>query len=140
MASMLGRRQVPGCCPGTRAGCDPGPDCSGGGSTGARAAKRAEQQFVAAEAWRETALITNPRVVYEDDPAPFFDEHDIAGIERYADYSDCRHGCNGDEITGGYASERCDWTCHPDLSLDPERADRLEAIVARLEARYDQRD
>lgn len=42
MARMLGRYQVPGCCPGTRAGRDPGPDCSGGGSMTARYAKRIE--------------------------------------------------------------------------------------------------
>ena len=50
MARMLGRWQVPGCCPGTRAGREPGPDCSGGGSMGARAAKRIEQRAVAREA------------------------------------------------------------------------------------------
>lgn len=44
MARMLGRYQVPGCCPGTRAGRDPGPDCSGGGSMGTRAAKRVERR------------------------------------------------------------------------------------------------
>ena len=46
---MLSRHQVPGCCPGTKAGRDPGPDCSGGGSMGARAAKRVERRQVDAE-------------------------------------------------------------------------------------------
>lgn len=59
---MLGRHQVPGCCPGTKAGRGPGLDCSGGGSMGARAAKRAEQREMDAEIaagtleWAEAAL------------------------------------------------------------------------------------
>jgi hypothetical protein len=27
---MMGRFRTPGCCPGTKAGLKPGPDCSGG--------------------------------------------------------------------------------------------------------------
>jgi hypothetical protein len=50
---LLGRRQVPGCCPGTRAGGKPGPDCSGGGSMGTRAAKRAEARLVEAQIAQE---------------------------------------------------------------------------------------
>ena len=42
---MLGRQQVPGCCPGARSG-HPGPDCSGGGRLGTRLAKRSEQRRV----------------------------------------------------------------------------------------------
>lgn len=51
-APMLGRVQVPGCCPGARAG-RPGPDCTGGHPAGTRAAKRAEQRITAAEITRE---------------------------------------------------------------------------------------
>lgn len=92
MARMLGRRQVPGCCPGTRAGMPPGPDCSGGGSMGTRAAKRAEQ--------RQALTLT------EEDDDPF---------EREAARGECRHGCNGDDIVNGYDSGVCDFLCHRDL-------------------------
>lgn len=50
-------------------------------------------------------------------PAPFTDE------------SDCRHGCNGDCAVYGYASETCDWQCHPGLGLDPVRAARFDAMM-----------
>lgn len=49
MTRMLGRRQVPGCCPGTRKGLPPGRDCSGGGSMTARYAKRTEARQVERE-------------------------------------------------------------------------------------------
>jgi hypothetical protein len=55
MPRMLGRYQAPGCCPGTRAGRDPGPDCSGGGSMGARAAKRKEARLMDPEISEELA-------------------------------------------------------------------------------------
>lgn len=74
--------------------------------------------MVAAEAWRETAILTGVTVVYDDDPAPFLDEHDLAtvrAVDPLRDLSDCRHGCNGDCIARGTGSEVCDFTCHPGL-------------------------
>lgn len=83
-------------------------DCNGGGST--RWRKRVEaREWSAAEGLRPLL------------PEPFADE------------SDCRHGCNGDEIVNGHESDACDFTCHPGLELDPERAARFDAIMARLE-------
>ena len=70
-----------------------------------RLAKRTEQRQVRREMSRRDPL-----------PAP------------YADYSDCRHGCNGSEILSGYSSDTCDWQCHPGLEPDPERAARFEAM------------
>lgn len=92
MTRMLGRYQVPGCCPGTRAGRDPGLDCAGGGPMGARAARRMEARWVAAEVDAELA---------PDDRERF------AGLPGY-DASDCQHGCSGWPCT----SERCTFTCH----------------------------
>lgn len=51
---MLGRFQVPGCCPGAREG-RPGPDCSGGDSMDPRKRKRAEAREFAAEVDEEVA-------------------------------------------------------------------------------------
>lgn len=59
MVRMLGRWRVPGCCPGTRDGRPPGPDCPGGGSAGTRAAKRAEQREARQEALSELAELSN---------------------------------------------------------------------------------
>jgi hypothetical protein len=41
---LIGRYQVPGCCPGTKAGRPPGRCCSGGGCLPARAARRLESR------------------------------------------------------------------------------------------------
>ena len=95
MGRLLGRYQTPGCCPGTRAGLDPGPDCSGGGSLGTRRAKRLEARELAAE------------IDGELHPQPDF-EHLVALGPLY-DLSDCEHGCNGSPC----GSERCTFTCHP---------------------------
>ena len=88
MARMLGRYQVPGCCPGTRAGRDPGPDCSGGGSMTARYAKRIERRWLDAE----------------------MAEHLRADVPLGPcwDLSDCVHGCSGRPS----CCERCNFTCH----------------------------
>jgi hypothetical protein len=50
----------------------------------------------------------------------------------FTDYSDCRHGCNGGEIVSGYGSDVCDWLCHPDLTLDPERAAKWDAVYESI--------
>ena len=89
MARMLGRYLTPGCCPGTRDGRRPGPDCSGGAPMGTRAAKRAE----ARTRLRELA-----------------DRGFVPGL--YEDHSDCRHGCNGSPC----GSEQCTFICHPETS------------------------
>lgn len=86
---MLGSYRVPGCCPGTRAGRQPGADCSGGGPLGTRKAKRIEARQVADEI--AGALGTVPCSPLED-------------------LSDCLHGCNGDCVSSG--SEYCNFTCH----------------------------
>ena len=90
MARMLGRWQVPGCCPGTRKGLPPGPDCSGGGSMTARYARRMEARWLAAEL------------------APEADSDWLASIDPLIDVSDCRHGCNGWPCS----SEQCTFICH----------------------------
>lgn len=95
MTRLLGRYQVPGCCPGTRAGRDPGPDCAGGGPMEVRRAKRIEARAVAAEVDEE--LYPQPDL-----------EH-MATLGPGYDFSDCEHGCNGDSPCG----ERCTFICHP---------------------------
>jgi hypothetical protein len=92
MARMLGRYQVPGCCPGTRAGL-PGVDCDGGHPIGARAAKRLEGRDTAREITRE---------LY---PA---DREWLAAFIPLYDLSDCVHGCNGSPCT----ADLCTFTCH----------------------------
>jgi hypothetical protein len=47
---MMGRFKTPGCCPGTRAGRKPGPDCSGGENVMARHQRKIEKR-----AWKEEA-------------------------------------------------------------------------------------
>ena len=98
MARLLGRYQVPGCCPGTRAGRRPGLDCSGGGPMGARHAKRVEARRFAAELMPEA------------------DSEWLASIDPLYDLSDCVHGCNGSPC----GAERCSFTCHGEMS-DPRR-------------------
>lgn len=88
MTTMLGRRRVPGCCPGAREG-RPGPDCSGGEPLGTRLAKRLEAREVAAEIAGHLS---------REVPDPF------------ADASDCVHGCSGSPSCTG---ERCTFSCHP---------------------------
>jgi hypothetical protein len=89
---MLGRYQRPGCCPGTRDGRGPGPDCSGGGPEGTRAAKRAEARMVEAEL------------------APDADDREwMATLGPLYDASDCVHGCSGSPSCTG---ERCTFVCH----------------------------
>jgi len=95
MARMLGRYQVPGCCPGTRAGLNPGPDCSGGGTMTARGAKRIEARQVADD--------------IEDQLRPQPDYDHLLTLGPLYDLSDCEHGCNGSPC----GSERCTFICHP---------------------------
>jgi len=95
MARMLGRHQVPGCCPGTRAGLPPGPDCSGGGTMAARHAKRIE----ARDAARDVEEQLRPRPDYDH----------LLTLGPLYDWSDCEHGCNGSPC----GSERCTFICHP---------------------------
>ena len=95
MTRMLGRYQVPGCCPGTRAGYGPGPDCAGGGPMETRRAKRIEARQVADE------------IAGELRPQP--DLEHLASLGPLYDLSDCRHGCNGSPC----GSERCTFICHP---------------------------
>lgn len=45
----MGRYRTPGCCPGTRAGWRPGPDCSGGFPMAPREVRRIEARQVRAE-------------------------------------------------------------------------------------------
>lgn len=89
MARLLGRFQVPGCCPGTRAGWQPGPDCSGGGSMGRRAAKRQEVRELARD--------------LRDDLA------DLLGLPD-EDQGECQHGCKG---TPSCTGPDCTFICHP---------------------------
>jgi hypothetical protein len=93
MARMLGRYQVPGCCPGTKAGRDPGPDCSGGGSLGTRAARRLEQREFA------RSLMPETDAEWLRTLGPCFTD---VGI-------DCQHGCSGSPSCG---SEACTFICH----------------------------
>ena len=118
MARMLGRFTSGGCWSGGRSHgrpcIPPGPDCAGWVQD-TRRRKRAEARGVA-------------RLIREsdrEDPPDWADREAIAG--------ECRHGCNGDDIVNGHASEECDFLCHPGLSVDPERAERFEAILGRLE-------
>jgi hypothetical protein len=85
MTRMLGRYRQPGLCPGSRSGraCI---DCGGGGSIGARAAKRIEAREVAAE------------IAGELHPEPDFDH--LATLGPLYDLSDCDHGCNGSPCNG----------------------------------------
>jgi hypothetical protein len=84
MARMLGRWTSGGCWAGGRSSgrpcLRPGPDCAGW-ERDTRKRKRQERAMVAAESWREVAVLTGVPVIYEDDPAPFFDEHDLTVIE-----------------------------------------------------------
>lgn len=52
--------------------------CSRGDETRRRKRQEAREtaRFIAAEAWRETAVIADPLVTYEGRPAAFFDERD----------------------------------------------------------------
>jgi len=68
---MLGRYQVPGCCPGTRAGRTPGPDCAAGGPMDARRAKRIEQRQAAREITEERMDIED--IVYCPDCVAYWD-------------------------------------------------------------------
>jgi hypothetical protein len=106
MARMLGRWLSGGC------GCKSrGPDCCGHEAS-TRWRKRVEaRQWLAAEGLLPLPLL----------PAPHTDE------------SDCRHGCNGAEVVYGHESEVCDFTCHPELALDPVRAARYDAVMAALQ-------
>lgn len=60
MAAMLGRRLVPGCCPGTRNGRR-GVDCDGGWPVGTRKVKRAEGRRVEREIRDQLADREPPR-------------------------------------------------------------------------------
>lgn len=99
MARLLGRYQVPGCCPDTRAGLPVGPDCPGGGTMTARKAKRMEARDVA----REITLELYPG-----------DREWLAACGPLYDLSDCEHGCNGSPC----GSERCTFVCHPARRAD----------------------
>ena len=69
----------------------------------------------------------------EGQPEAFFDAHDLAVIGAYEELEtlegECRHGCNGDDIVCGYASETCDFLCHQGLDVDEEKAERFAARV-----------
>ena len=58
---MLGRFASPGCCPGTRAGRPPGPDCSGG-ERDTRKAKRRERREVEREI-RASITLSSGKVI-----------------------------------------------------------------------------
>lgn len=107
MPRLLGRYQVPGCCPGTRAGRDPGPDCSGGGSMGARAAKRIEQR----DTDREMAEDESWRAAVSRQWAQEWDSPEDAVYDEDAENAagECHHGCSGSPSCG---SERCTFLCH----------------------------
>ena len=72
---------------------------------GARAAKRAEERLTAAEMESVAAW-------YESSEGREWVELSLAEAERWPlyDFSDCRHGCNGDCVESG--SERCTFMCH----------------------------
>lgn len=124
MARMLGRYESKGCCPGTRAGWRRrrrgySPDCSGAG-TDTRWRKRVEQRAVRREVDAYPDDLTEGR---ERRIAEYGWETSEPGY----DWSDCRHGCNGDCVTGG-SSERCTFVCHGGVAdVDHERA--LEYIA-----------
>lgn len=84
---MLGRFESPGCCPGTRAGRRPGPDCSGG--------ERSTR-------WRK-------RVETREFRRSLLPERELD-----SDECDCVHGCNGDCLVFLGESD-CWFTCHTDL-------------------------
>jgi hypothetical protein len=113
---LLGRYQIPGCCPGTRKGLPPGPDCSGGGSGGARQAKRREQRALAASVADD--LAPEPSAYLH---GPLFD------------WSDCQHGCNGDCVVADAGSDVCTWQCHPGMVTDPVKAARFAHVLAEIE-------
>ena len=88
---MLGAWKVPGCCPRTRAGHEPGPDCSGGYPLGTRRARRQEARGVRAEV---AGALSHP-------------VHDPS-----VDPIDCIHGCCGSPYP--CTTGRCTFTCHPE--------------------------
>jgi hypothetical protein len=82
--------------------------CSDGGET--RWRKRQEQrelerEFAGWASWHDSA------------EGREWLERGLAEAEGWPgwDFSDCRHGCNGDCIARGTGSEVCDFTCHPGL-------------------------
>ena len=66
--------------------------------------------------------------------APVADDEWLASIVPLIDPSDCRHGCNGDCIVLGAGSDVCDFLCHPGLTEDPVRAERLERKLREMGA------
>ena len=66
--------------------------------------------------------------------APVADDEWLAAIDPLIDPSDCRHGCNGDCIVLGSGSDVCDFLCHPGLTTDPVRAERLERKLREMGA------
>ena len=107
MARMLGRnRHYP--CP--AADCTRCRSCGDGNET--RAFKRVEQRELA----RELAPETGIEWLASLEPALY-------------DLSDCRHGCNGDCIVTGIGSDVCDFTCHPGLEHDEDKAARVAAAL-----------
>ena len=122
MARMLGRFRRGGCGNFACRLCGPGD---------VRWNKRREQHEVTV-------------VIEEEARRPIiFDEYDLAVIGMFEEdpaeaerlRGECRHHCNGDEIVSGHESEACDFTCHPGLAVDPERAARYDAIMDEIEAR-----
>jgi hypothetical protein len=102
MARLLGRSlRRPSCCPRD--------DDWLNDSTGGRRLQRHRESQDLKRSLRDRGRLTDP----------------------LADPSDCRHGCNGDDVVRGYGSDVCDFTCHPGLALDPEKAARYEAALER---------